>query len=449
MSRSEEPLTESRARMHPEFDRHDKKKHIPTLQGANRAAPISAARHQSRRPRRFFSLNVTPSLRVCISKSNGGRAAEKARLSILLPIDALTSAVPTNTVDTPPTTIYHIRLSSAMTVPTPQTYTYKTFTNIGGEQTAIPVDVYIPESAGQTKLTPVVWVHTGGFLQGTRKFVPPHFLRALEKHNLALVAPDFRLCPQVSISQVLEDVTDCIRWTLDPEARSASGFKADFVSADNYILGGSSAGGWPALLLGLGLHKEAERIPQPPSAVFAIYAITTVTQDLASFFYEPQKPLSWAVDGKLIEEEPLEREGHLQKCLDAHHRLLEASSIQIRTEAPPASNPVRAALYNFARQEGTYPSFILQDASESSQVCTPTLIKAKAKGATIPVLIAYGDSDPKVPHSQSLHVVDALKSVGYDDTSLLVIEEQGADHLFDMEPGKEIDGMWSWLAKQL
>lgn len=332
---------------------------------------------------------------------------------------------------------------------TPQTYTYKTFVNTDGEKTPVPVDVYIPETSGETKLTPVVWVHTGGFLQGTRKFVPPHFLRALAKHNLALIAPDFRLCPQVSIAEVLEDVTDSIRWTLDPQARAASGFTSDQVVSDKYILGGSSAGGWPALLLGLGLHDQARRIPYPPSAVFAIYAITTVTQDLAPFFYEPQMPLSWAVDGKLIDKQPLEQEGHLHKCLDAHHQLLQATSVKIRTDAPPATNPVRAALYNFARQEGCYPSLILQDALESKQVCTPTLIKSEVKGASVPVLIAYGDSDPKVPHSQSLHVVDALKSVGYDSKSLLVVEEKGADHLFDMEPEKEIDGMWEWLSQQL
>ena len=337
-----------------------------------------------------------------------------------------------------------------MSLPTPTTYTYKTFANTDGEQTAIPVDVYIPEDTGSAaKLTPVVWVHTGGFLQGTRKFVPPHFLRALAKHNLALVAPDFRLCPQVSISEVLEDVADSIRWTLDPKARAASGFTSDRVAADRYILGGSSAGGWPALLLGLGLHDQAKRLPHAPAAVFAIYAITTVTQSLAPFFYEPQKPLSWAVDGKLIEQQPLQQEGHLHKCLDSNHQLLPSAPIKIRTDAPPASNPVRAVLYNFARQEACYPSLILQDPAESAHVCTPSLIKSRAKGASPPVLIAYGDSDPKVPHSQSVHVVDALRSVGYDDKSLLVIEEKGADHLFDMEPEKEIDGMWSWLAQQL
>lgn len=337
----------------------------------------------------------------------------------------------------------------SMSAPAPQTFSYKSFANTDGEQSSIPVDVYVPKTDDKASLTPVIWIHTGGFLQGTRKFIPPHFLRALSKHNLALVAPDFRLCPQVSISEVLEDVTDSIRWTLDPELRAASGFKSHLVSSDKYILGGSSAGGWPALLLGLSLHSESQRIPRPPCAVFAIYAITTVSQSLAPFFYEPQKPLSWSVDGNLIERQPLDEGNHLTKCLDSSHQMLKQSSVKIRTEAPPATNPVRAALYNFARQEAIYPDLILQKRSESSQVCTPTLIEAKWKGPPVPVLIAYGDSDPKVPHSQSLHVADALRLAGYGEESLKVIEEKGADHLFDMDADKEIGGMWSWLAKQI
>ncbi|PWY97464.1 alpha/beta-hydrolase [Testicularia cyperi] len=343
-----------------------------------------------------------------------------------------------------------------MTTPEPVTFVYKTFTNVDGEETSIPVDVYLPATEGSEPITPVIWVHTGGFLQGTRKFVPPHFLRALERHKLALIAPDFRLCPQVTIREVLVDVVDCVRWTLDETARASSGLKSTQLSTSRYILGGSSAGGWPALLLGLGLHDLAITLPQPPIAVFSIYAITTVTRDLAPFFYETQKPLAWAVDGKPIKREPLEEEGHMQKCLDDKHNLIKASSptsVKIRTEAPPASNPVRAALYNFARQEACFPDLILADPAEAPSVCTPTLIRTKMRVRTstshVPVLICYGDSDPKVPHSQSVHVVEALKSVGYTGDDLLVLEEKGADHLFDMEPKSEIEGMWEWVASKI
>lgn len=325
----------------------------------------------------------------------------------------------------------------------PITVTYKSFTNTDGSQTDIPLDVYL-SSKRTGPVTPVIWIHTGGFLQGTRRFVPPHLLKAVEEHGLALVTPDFRLCPQVSIQQVLEDVADSIRWTLDPNTRAAAGFDAELSS--NYILGGSSAGGWPALLLGLGLHSLAAQLPTQPKAVFAIYAITTVTESLAPFFYQAQKPLSWAVDGKLIERKPLEDEGHLQKCTDPEHNVKSGGGVLIRTEAPPAAVPVRAALYNFARQEGCYPSLILSDPAQTSLVCIPSLIQAKLQTARIPVLICYGDADEKVPPSQSEHVIEALRHKGYTSSDLQVHVERGADHLFDMDPDKEIAGLGRWLS---
>lgn len=329
----------------------------------------------------------------------------------------------------------------------PLTFTYKSFTNTDGSQTEIPLDVYLP-SKRSGPATPVIWVHTGGFLQGTRRFVPPHLLRAVEEHGLALVTPDFRLCPQVSIQQVLEDVADSIRWTLDPKARAASGFESEQLLSSDYILGGSSAGGWPALLLGLGLHDIAAQLPNKPKAVFAIYAITTVTESLAPFFYQAQKPLSWAADGKLIEQKPLEDEGHLTKCIDSKHNIKSGGGVLIRTEAPPAALPVRAALYNFARQEGCYPSLILTEPAHSSSVCTPSLVRAKLSAATTrtPVLICYGDADEKVPPSQSKHVIEALQHAGYADADLQVHIEQGADHLYDMDPEKEVSGLGQWLS---
>lgn len=330
----------------------------------------------------------------------------------------------------------------------PLTFTYKIFENTDGTRTNIPLDVYLP-SKRAGPITPVIWIHTGGFLQGTRKFVPPHLLRAAEKLGLALVTPDFRLCPQVSIHEVLEDVADSIRWTLNPNDRIASGFKADQLFTSDYILGGSSAGGWPALLLGLGLHSIAARLPSKPKAVFAIYAITTVTQNLAPFFHQAQKPLAWAVDGKLIDRKPLEDERHLQRCIDSRHNVIPGTEVLIKTEAPPSSAPVRSALYNFARQEGSYPSLILTDPAVASSVCTPSLIRDKAANAShelVPVFICYGDADEKVPPSQSQHVVEALQHVGYTDTQLQVHIETGGDHLFDMDADKTVSGLSRWLS---
>lgn len=61
-----------------------------------------------------------------------------------------------------------------MATPTPQTVIYKTVKGNSGEEIEIPLDVYLPSSpsANSSAPVPLIWIHTGGFLQGTRKFAP-------------------------------------------------------------------------------------------------------------------------------------------------------------------------------------------------------------------------------------------------------------------------------------
>lgn len=60
----------------------------------------------------------------------------------------------------------------------PVTLTYKTVAGNQGESVDILVDVYAP-SKPKEPVTPVVWIHTGGLLQGTRKFIPPVSIGAI------------------------------------------------------------------------------------------------------------------------------------------------------------------------------------------------------------------------------------------------------------------------------
>lgn len=55
-----------------------------------------------------------------------------------------------------------------------QTFVYKTVESHANEKVDILLDVYLPQSykARGKPLTPLIWIHTGGFLQGTRKFLP-------------------------------------------------------------------------------------------------------------------------------------------------------------------------------------------------------------------------------------------------------------------------------------
>lgn len=83
---------------------------------------------------------------------------------------------------------------------TKQTFVYKT------APVPIQLDVYLPStppSDGQG-LPLLIWFHGGGLLQGNRDSVAPHHLHGVTKHGYALISADYRLSPQVSVSEVLD-----------------------------------------------------------------------------------------------------------------------------------------------------------------------------------------------------------------------------------------------------
>lgn len=201
------------------------------------------------------------------------------------------------------------------------------------------------------------------------------------------------------------------------------------------MLAGSSAGGWLSLLLGLDLVNGTSLIPSP-SAVISIYPITTVEKALAPYYHEALKPLPWAYSannkpGDVCPGEPLKE--HLDK------------KSKVLSESPPTKNPIRATLYNFARQEGIYPSLVLQsghEAEESVTFSVPTQVR-QSKGANKrPVFIAYGDADIMVETEQSKLAIEALKETGFD---VNVHVEPGKSHLYDMQPEVEIPGLCDWI----
>lgn len=212
------------------------------------------------------------------------------------------------------------------------------------------------------------------------------------------------------------------------------------------MLAGSSAGGWLSLLLGLDLVSSNSsdssltslRLEPAPAAVVAIYPITTVEKGLAPYFHKALSPLPWAYSannkpGDVCPGEPLKE--HLDK------------RAKVLSESPPAKNPVRATLYNYARQEGIYPSLVLRDGKETGEevaFSVPTQIRQSNNPFNKPVFIAYGDADIMVETEQSKLVIEALKAKKFD---VQVHVEPGKSHLYDMQPEVEIPGFCDWIVK--
>jgi acetyl esterase/lipase len=98
------------------------------------------------------------------------------------------------------------------------------------------VDLRIPENA--KGFPTLVWFHGGGLTGGEREF--PRF----EGRAVALVAAGYRLSPQAKCPEFIEDAAAAVAWTVQHIDEYGGDPKKVFV-------GGHSAGGYLALMLGM------------------------------------------------------------------------------------------------------------------------------------------------------------------------------------------------------
>lgn len=99
-------------------------------------------------------------------------------------------------------------------------------------------DVFHPADKGDA-LPVIVWFHGGG-LTGGNRFIP----RQLAGGDYVVVAPNYRLLPDASLDQVIDDAAAATAWVLDHIADYGGDPTKVFVS-------GHSAGGYLTSMIGL------------------------------------------------------------------------------------------------------------------------------------------------------------------------------------------------------
>ncbi|KAI3397263.1 hypothetical protein diail_11062 [Diaporthe ilicicola] len=301
---------------------------------------------------------------------------------------------------------------------TKQTFVYKT------APVPIELDVYLPSTPpsdenGSKGLPLLVWFHGGGLLQGSRDNVAPHHLNGVTKHGYALVSADYRLCPQVSVGEVLDDVKDCLSWTateLPGKLADSGSSKGCKVDTARLAVSGSSAGGYLALLAGL----YATAGPGVPKVVLPIYPIT---DPLGAFFTNPQP-------------HPL---GRVEKATLAPFLDPKAP---VQTHTAREKDP-RASFYFYMMQEAVLAQLLHIREGDDTFIVAPQIRK---RGGYLPTFVVHGDADKFVGVEQSDEVVDALREVG------AVVEYErpkGLDHLFDFKEDVELEGYYAFLKKYL
>lgn len=152
----------------------------------------------------------------------------------------------------------------------------------------IAFDLYLPEG-NANNLPILLWYHGGGLLQGHKGQLAPHMRKATKQYNLAVISADYRLAPQASVQEILEDVEDGIKFI---RTQLSSKVGEGILDVDRLAVSGSSAGGYLALLAGI--HVEPK-----PKVILPIYPIT---DPLGTFFTNPQPP---PMGRKLVEQKDL------------------------------------------------------------------------------------------------------------------------------------------------
>ena len=123
------------------------------------------------------------------------------------------------------------------------------------ERERCKLDVYLPSTGKDWPV--LVWFHGGGLKQGDKAgtkddtVLTPQIARSLAAAGVAIVAPNYRLSPKVTFPAYLKDAASAVAWTQNHIAEQGGDPKRIFI-------GGHSAGGYIALMLGVDAHYLAD-----------------------------------------------------------------------------------------------------------------------------------------------------------------------------------------------
>ncbi|KAL4249177.1 AB hydrolase superfamily protein [Pleurotus pulmonarius] len=144
------------------------------------------------------------------------------------------------------------------------------------------MDIYLPKETLAKSIPVILWWHSGGLMQGTRK------------------APT-SLSPQTAI-KFLSDCKAAVDFLHSPAFQAATNNRVD---ASKLVVSGSSAGGWLSLLVGNGIGYEACGLESPASRVRGIAAVYPIT-DLNDPFWMDKKEKTAYFERAVPQEEMAE-----------------------------------------------------------------------------------------------------------------------------------------------
>jgi acetyl esterase/lipase len=120
-------------------------------------------------------------------------------------------------------------------------------------------DLYLPRKRGAEPFPLVIWIHGGAWMMGIKEW---DNVKYLVKHGYAIASVDYRFSTEAPFPAQIQDCNAAMNFIL--------AHAADYgVSAKRFVVGGGSAGGHLALLLGLA-RQEGEFDADPAIRPLAI-----------------------------------------------------------------------------------------------------------------------------------------------------------------------------------
>ncbi|GLB07882.1 hypothetical protein AtubIFM57258_003250 [Aspergillus tubingensis] len=291
---------------------------------------------------------------------------------------------------------------------------YKSF---GQTSAGIDVDILIPRalSAERGLLTcPIIVRIHGGFLITGSSLYPPWFsnwiLDYAIQNGAIIVSPNYRLLPEASGEDILEDIYDFWTWLQGDSLSHAvkdAGYPHIKLATDKTLIVGESAGGYLAMQLALTY----------PSEIRAVIGAYPILDPKARFYTETyQKPI-------------LRVPNMPNDIIEQHLASMRAS--QPGRIVTAAESPERLKLAFAVFQNGRLLEFLGSQNPELFPIERVERLAAVGRLKLPPLFIFHGEQDSAVPAAGTRRFAELLHEKGNAGQVNMYIQD--GDHGFDFD----------------
>ncbi|KAK5174959.1 uncharacterized protein LTR77_000095 [Saxophila tyrrhenica] len=278
----------------------------------------------------------------------------------------------------------------------------------------IPASVLVPKNIKPGKHPLLVRWHGGCLIAGHRMYpdwFPTWIIDLAASRDAIIITPDYRLMPEITGLEILDDVRDFYTWLFQPQALASYLPEGVSVDTTNILVTGESAGGWLALQSAL-LPTSAPKV----AAVIAQYPMIDMrdrwyTEDYEKQIFSPPAP---QLDRAVLQE--------YLKTMEKGKTI---------TSAVP---PERTQLVLSSLQQGMYGSWLGEDRK------LYPIEALEGVERLPPVWVLHGKGDTIIPAEGSYRFEKAVREQ-VKGVELHVTYVEG-DHGFDGAEGIGLETDW-------